>query len=241
VAPAQDSAPGAAGARNGSQPGSQPGSHPSPQPGPHAAALHIGLTGGIGSGKSTVARVLVAAGALLVDTDAIARALTLAGGAAIEPIRGAFGAEAIAPGGALDRERMRALAFADPAARRRLEGILHPLIGAQAAAEGQRALPGQPVVFDVPLLTESRHWRERVLRVLVVDCAEATQVERVAARPGWTSEAAQRVIAQQAPRAARRAIADAVIHNDGLSLDALAAEAQQVLRWWLDARRRGWA
>lgn len=198
------------------------------------SGLRIGLTGGIGSGKSTVARVLVEAGALLVDTDAIARSLTLAGGAAIEPIRHEFGAEAINGAGALDRERMRAMAFADPAAKRRLEGILHPLIGAQAAAEGARAQPGQAVVFDVPLLAESRHWRERVHRVLVVDCSEPTQIERVAARAGWSREAAARVIAQQASRATRRAIADAVIHNDGLPLDTLAAAARQVLRWWLE-------
>jgi dephospho-CoA kinase len=206
-----------------------------PHVGPHAAprgGLRIGLTGGIGSGKSTVAHVLVDAGALLVDTDAIARALTLAGGAAIGPIRAAFGAEAIAADGALDRERMRALAFAEPAEKRRLEAILHPLIGTQAAAEAGRAGPGQAVVFDVPLLAESRHWRERVDRILVVDCPEATQLERVATRPGWTREAAARVVAQQASRAARRAIADAVIHNDGLPLDDLAAAARKVLRWW---------
>lgn len=148
-------------------------------------SLHsLGLTGGIGSGKSTVARMLVECGAHLVDTDAIARALTVPGGVAIAPIAAAFGADAIAASGGLDRERMRAIVFADASARRRLEAILHPLIGQRAADEAAMRHPGQPVVFDVPLLAESRYWRQRVQRVLVVDCSESTQAERVAARPG---------------------------------------------------------
>jgi dephospho-CoA kinase len=197
------------------------------------AALHFGLTGGIGSGKSTVAGVFVACGAHLVDTDAIARSLTLPGGAAITAIAAAFGSEAIAADGALDRERMRAIVFADPAAKARLEAILHPLIGLQAVQRANAARPGQPVVFDVPLLTESRHWRARVQRVVVVDCSEATQAQRVTTRAGWTRDAAERVIAQQAPRAARRAIADAVIHNDGLTLLALSAEVRELYRHWV--------
>lgn len=197
-----------------------------------APQLRIGLTGGIGSGKSTVARVLVECGVHLVDTDAIARSLTLPGGAGIAPVAAAFGTEVIGPDGALDRERMRAIVFDDPAAKKRLEGILHPLIGQQAAHEAAAASTNQPVVFDVPLLAESRHWRERVHRILVVDCSEATQATRVAARPGWTLAAAQRVIAQQATRGARRAIADAVIHNEGLSLEALAEQVRQVHRFW---------
>jgi dephospho-CoA kinase len=196
--------------------------------------LRLGLTGGIGSGKSTVAALLVERGAALVDTDAIARALTQPGGAAIAPIAAAFGAAMITPAGALDRDAMRALAFGDQDAKARLEGILHPLIGAEAAAQAARAqAAGAPlIVFDVPLLAESRHWRERVDRVLVVDCSEVTQVRRVSARPGWSEEAARRVIAQQAPRARRRAIADAVIFNDGISLDRLAAEVSALLAAW---------
>ena len=194
--------------------------------------ITLGLTGGIGSGKSTVARVLVECGAHLVDTDAIARSLTLPGGEAIGPIAKAFGADAIAADGALNRERMRAIVFADASAKKRLETILHPLIGERATRDAARARAGQPVVFDVPLLAESRHWRQRVERVLVVDCSEATQATRVAARPGWTVDAAQRVIAQQAPRVARRAIADAVIDNDGISLDALAGEVRHLYRHW---------
>jgi dephospho-CoA kinase len=199
------------------------------------ALRRFGLTGGIGSGKSTVARMLVECGAHLVDTDAIARSLTLAGGAGIAPISAAFGAEVIAADGALDRERMRAIVFTDGAARKRLEGILHPLIGQRAALEAAVAEPGQPVVFDVPLLAESLHWRERVQRIIVVDCSEATQAARVSARPGWTLESAQRVIAQQAPRTARRAIADAVIHNDSIAIEALADKVRQLHRCWLAA------
>jgi len=197
------------------------------------ALRRFGLTGGIGSGKSTVARVLVECGAYLVDTDAIARALTMPGGSGIAPLAAAFGADVIAADGALDRERMRTLVFADAAAKKRLEGILHPLIGQRVTEEAAAAAAGQPVVFDVPLLAESRHWRERVQRILVVDCGEATQAARVAARPGWTLEAARSVIAQQAPRAARRAIADAVIHNENLTLDVLADEVRQLYRCWV--------
>ncbi len=196
------------------------------------AVRRIGLTGGIGSGKSTVARVLVDCGAHLVDTDAIARALTLPGGAAMPALAAAFGPAAVTADGALDREHMRRLAFGDPTARERLQAILHPLIGEQAAHEAAAA-GDRPVLFDVPLLAESRHWRTRVDRVLVVDCDEATQVARVAQRPGWDAEAARRVIAQQAPRAHRRAIADAVLHNDGITPGQLAAQARALWRHWL--------
>mgnify|MGYP003375009315 FL=1 len=191
----------------------------------------IGLTGGIGSGKSTAAQGLVALGAHLVDTDAIARALTLPGGAAIPALADEFGADALTADGALDREKMRRLVFADPGAKARLEAMLHPLIGAEASRRAA-ASGGRPVVFDVPLLTESSHWRARVDRVLVIDCDEATQAARVAQRPGWTEEAARRVIAQQAPRAARRASADAVICNEGLTIAQFQAELRALWALW---------
>ena len=195
----------------------------------------IGLTGGIGSGKSTVAAMLVACGAVLIDSDAISRELTQAGGAAIDALRGAFGSESIDAQGALDRARMRALAFADPDARLRLEAVLHPLIGAEtarrAAAAGDAVL-----VFDVPLLAESVHWRQRVQRVLVVDCSIATQINRVARRPGWDRGAAERVVAQQAGRTLRRAIADAVIFNDGIDLAALEVQVGALWRTWTASR-----
>ena len=196
-----------------------------------AAFSAIGLTGGIGSGKSTVATLLVSCGAHLVDTDAIARTLTQPGGAAIPTLTAEFGGAALTPEGGLDRVRMRTLAFTDPHAKARLEAILHPLIGEEA--KRQAALAGDcPVLFDVPLLTESSHWRARVERVLVVDCSTETQVSRVLQRPGWTAAAARGVIAQQAARAARRAIADAVIHNDGIGLAELGQQVHALWALW---------
>lgn len=194
--------------------------------------LRLGLTGGIGSGKSTVARLWVDRGACLVDTDAIARNLTAAGGAAMPALARAFGPEIVAADGALAREVMRSLAFGDATAKQRLEGILHPLIGAEAARQAAAAEPGAAIVFDVPLLAESAHWRGRVDKVLVVDCPEDTQVARVARRPGWDEAMARRVVAQQAGRAARRSVADAVIFNDGISLAALAREVQSLGACW---------
>ncbi|KNZ32461.1 MAG: dephospho-CoA kinase [Methylibium sp. NZG] len=197
--------------------------------------LRIGLTGGIGSGKSTVARLLASLGATVIDTDAIARELTLPGGGAIEPIRLAFGPEYIDAAGALDRARMRTLAFSDADAKRRLEAILHPLIGLEterrAAAATERVL-----VFDVPLLAESAHWRTQVDKVLVVDCREQTQVERVVARSGWTPDAVQSVINQQATRPMRRACADAVVFNDDLPIDALAEHIRSLASGWFERR-----
>lgn len=196
------------------------------------SARSIGLTGGIGSGKSTVAGELVTCGAVLVDTDAIAHALTAAAGAAMPAIAAAFGAGVVAGDGALDRARMRALAFDQPEARGRLEAILHPLIGAeaqrQAAAAGDR-----PVVYDVPLLAASSAWRARVDRILVVDCSEDTQVQRVMQRSGWGEAQVRKVIAQQSSRALRRSIADAVIHNDRIALAAVRAQVQALWRAWV--------
>ncbi len=192
----------------------------------------IGLTGGIGSGKSTVAGFWIELGATLVDTDAIARALTLPGGAALPAILAQFGADMIGPDGALDRVRMREKVFHDPAAKQQLEAILHPLIGIQARAAAEAATG--PIVFDVPLLVESGHWRERVDRVLVVDCEEATQIERVMRRSGWTHEAVEAVIRQQATREQRRAAADAVIYNDGgVTLAQLREQVQALAERWL--------
>lgn len=192
----------------------------------------LGLTGGIGSGKSTVAAMLADHGAAVVDADAIARGVTAAGGAAIAAIAQAFGAELITPQGALDRDRMRALVFADPDARRRLEAIVHPLVSQETERQAQAAIAQghRTVVFDVPLLVESgRRWRQKVQRVLVVDCAVATQVERVMARSGLAQPQVERIVASQASRAQRLAAADIVIHNQGLSLPALGEEVRQVV------------
>lgn len=195
--------------------------------------LRIGLTGGIGSGKSTVAAQLQALGAGLVDTDAIARQLTAPGGRAMPTIVEVFGPMMQAADGSLDRARMRELAFADPAVRQRLQAVLHPLIGEecerQALALGEVAM----LVFDVPLLVESRRWRAMVDRVLVIDASEDVQVRRVMARSGWPEPTVRAVIAQQASRAQRRAAGDAVIHNEELGMDALALCVQSLWQRWV--------
>jgi dephospho-CoA kinase len=198
----------------------------------------IGLTGGIGSGKSTVAGLLVQQGAVLVDTDAIARAIALPGGIAMPALESAFGRGVIGPDGGLDRAVMRQIVFADAGAKLRLESILHPLIGTetqrQAVAAGEDAI----VVFDVPLLVESGRWRAIVDRVLVVDSTEETQLQRVIARSGWAPDAVKAVIAQQAPRKARRAAADAVIYNETLSLAELGSQVWGLWEQWFRAGTR---
>lgn len=194
--------------------------------------LRIGLTGGIGSGKSTVAGQLAGFGALVIDTDAIARSLTLPGGAAIAAIAARFGPEYIDSGGALDRPRMRHLAFADASARQRLESILHPLIRVETARQAAEAGDCAAIVFDVPLLVESARWREQVDKVLVVDCHEDTQVRRVVARSGWSEEAVRAVIGQQAKRAARRSAADAVVFNDTIDAQELSQQLRALWNRW---------
>jgi dephospho-CoA kinase len=194
--------------------------------------MRVGLTGGIGSGKSTVAGFLREAGAAVVDTDAISRGLTLAGGAAMPAIAQAFGADFVTADGALDRERMRALAFSDASAKRRLEFILHPLITTEALAQADTAKAAPLIVFDVPLLVESGRWRPRVARVLVIDCSAETQIARVLQRPGWTRERVDGALAAQASRQARRAAADAVLLNDGIALVTLRNEVQSLAARW---------
>jgi len=182
-------------------------------------AFCVGLTGGIGSGKSAASGMFEALGAAVVDTDEISRALTAPGGAAITEIRERFGPESIAADGGLDRERMRLLVFRDAASRARLEGILHPLIrsrtrGSIAAARGPY------VVVVVPLLLETGACMEFIQRVLVVDCEEEEQVRRVMARSGLAAGEARRIMATQLPRAERLRRADDVLHNNG-SIEAL--------------------
>ena len=172
----------------------------------------VGLTGGIGSGKSAAAQLFETFGITVIDTDAIAHALTAPGGAAIEPIRVAFGADYISSDGALDRARMRALVFADAAQKRLLESILHPLIRAQSG-ELARAARSPYVILMVPLLIESGNYRGRYQRILVVDCPEHLQVERVMARSGLGADEVRAILANQATRAARLAAADDVIDN----------------------------
>jgi dephospho-CoA kinase len=189
------------------------------------------LTGGIGSGKSTVAAMLAGHGAHVIDLDGIAHELTAPGGAALAALHAAFGAAVFDGAGALDRARLRETVFADPAAKARLEAILHPMIRVQALRRAD--LQSGVTVIDVPLLAESPGWRAHAERVLVVDCSEATQIARVARRAGWDEAIARRVVLQQASRAQRRALADAVIVNDGIALNPLAAEVATLWQHWV--------
>ena len=193
--------------------------------------LRIGLTGGIGSGKSTVGQMLQARGAAVIDADAIARQVTAANGAAMPAIAQTFGHEFITADGALDRERMRAHVFSQPQAKQALEAIIHPLVAQETQRQAQEALAKghNTLVFDVPLLVESgARWRTQVDRVLVMDCSEATQIQRVMARNGLSRETVQSIIAAQASRAQKLAAADWVIDNDGISLEALRANVQSL-------------
>ena len=191
-------------------------------------ARKVGLTGGIGSGKSTIASMLAECGAAIIDSDAIARAVTAAGGAAIDQIAKQFGSRFITPHGAMDRDLMRELAFSDSRAKKQLEEIIHPVVGEETARQAARA-SSACIVFDVPLLVESGRWRQKLDQVLVVDCSEETQIKRVMVRNGWTREAVLQVMAGQASRSQRLAAADLCIFNDEpLSLAALAAMVQQL-------------
>lgn len=176
--------------------------------------LKIGLTGGIGSGKTRVSDILGELGAAIIDTDLIAHQLTVPGGLAIAPIREAFGAAMIGGDGALDRKAMRALVFAEPERRKQLEGIIHPLIALEVQRQSETR-GGLYQVFVVPLLVESGRWVDRVDRVCLVDCDEQTQINRVMARSQISEETVRQVMAAQATRAQRLAAADDVVLNDG--------------------------
>jgi dephospho-CoA kinase len=197
-----------------------------------AAILRIGLTGGIGGGKSTVARTLADCGAAVIDADAISRELTAPGGLAVPGIGQHFGAQFITADGAMNRDLMRQLAFDDPVSRHRLESIIHPLVWDEVLAQTGRAIATgrKCLVFDVPLLVESGRWRQQVDRVLVVDCTEATQIDRVTTRNKFTREAVQKIMLGQATRAQRLAAADICIFNEGVSLESLDSLTRQLAR-----------
>ncbi|VFR41833.1 Dephospho-CoA kinase [plant metagenome] len=199
--------------------------------------LAIGLTGGIGSGKTRVADLLAQWGASVIDTDLIAHALTGPGGEAMPALRDAFGPDIVAADGAMDRAAMRERVFADPGARQRLEAVLHPLIGARAAAEGAQA-QGDYVVYVVPLLVESGRWRERVARICVVDCEPETQVARVRTRSRLTIDTIRRIMAAQATREARLAAADDVIVNVAATTpQELASRTLELHECWRELAR----
>lgn len=187
---------------------------PSMQPSTQRPApFSIGLTGGIGSGKTTVADLFGELGAAIIDTDAIAHQLSAPGGAAIAAIRAAFGDDFITAEGAMDRARMRAHVFADSDARKQLESILHPLIRSETARAAAAARGDYPI-FVVPLLVESQQWRNRTSRILVVDCAEDVQIKRVMQRNAMPRAQVEAIMAAQATRAERLAAADDVIENN---------------------------
>jgi len=186
--------------------------------------LRLGLTGGIGSGKSTVASILASAGAAVMDADAISRSLTLPGGRAIPAILAEFGEQLIAPNGAMDRDAMRALVFSNPQSKRQLEAIIHPLVGQVLQEESHAALAAGHacLVYDVPLLVESgERWRRQVDWVCVVDCEVETQIQRVMHRNQLSRAEIERIISQQASRQQRLDCADAVIFNEGIDLAQL--------------------
>ncbi|MBJ7264111.1 MAG: dephospho-CoA kinase [Burkholderiaceae bacterium] len=195
--------------------------------------LTIGLTGGIGSGKTRVADQLALHGASVIDTDLLAHALTAPGGEAMATIEAAFGSEAVSADGAMDRTWMRARVFDDPPARQRLEAILHPMIGAAAQTQA-RAATGPYLVFVVPLLVESGRWSTRVNRVCVVDCEPDTQIARVQTRSGLTPQTIRRIMATQASRSDRLAAAHDVIDNGAhVSTEQLTAAVTAQHRRWL--------
>jgi len=201
-----------------------------------ASPFSVGLTGGIGCGKTTVADMFGALGASLVDTDAIAHALTAPQGAAMPALLAEFGDAFATPEGALDRAKMRELVFTDPAARERLEAILHPRIR-EATAAAAAIATGAYVIFVVPLLIESGSWAGRVTRVLAIDCSEATQVARVMARNNLSEAQVRAIMAAQVTREQRLAAADDVILNDN-GIDALRPQVERLHAFYMQEAAR---
>jgi dephospho-CoA kinase len=194
--------------------------------------VRLGLTGGIGSGKSTVAAFMAQAGAAVMDADAISRSLTQAGGLAIPAILAEFGETLITPEGAMNRDAMRALVFSNPQTKRQLEAIVHPLVAQVLQTQTQDAIASGKncLVFDVPLLVESgERWRRQVDWVCVVDCQTETQIQRVMDRSQLTRPEIEAIMVHQASRAQRMASADAVIYNDGLDLAQLQTAVHEMM------------
>ena len=190
----------------------------------------LGLTGGIGSGKSTVAALLAARGAVVVDADLIARATTAAGGAAIPAIASEFGQDSIRDDGSMDRERMRTMVFTDSSARDRLENILHPIVGVEIERQIDvaRTRAARCVVIEIPLLLESGRWRTRLHRIVTVDCSVEEQIRRVTARSDLAATEIRRIIAAQAAREKRLSASDLVIRNDRDSMRNLEHQVMRV-------------
>ncbi len=191
------------------------------------SARHIGLTGGIGSGKTTFCLLLQIRGAAIIDSDQIAKQVTGPRGDAMDAIAKTFGREYVDDTGALDRARMRQLAYSTPQAKSALEAIVHPLVSLHSSQQAQaaEASGARIIVFDIPLLVESGRWEQRLDSIVVVDCPEHLQIQRVMARNGLERATVELILAAQAPRRIRRASADIVIDNgDNCSL----ADLQQL-------------
>jgi dephospho-CoA kinase len=197
--------------------------------------IRLGLTGGIGSGKSTVANLMQQLGATVIDADALSKQATASGGAAMPLIEKEFGLAMVSSDGSLNRDAMRQLIVSNPMAKAQLEAIVHPAVGQSIANQQLLAVQAGValMVLDIPLLVESGRWRAQLDQVVVVDCTEATQLQRVLARPssqGWTQQQVQHIISLQATRKQRLAAADAVICNDGIDLQTLHTHVAQLAR-----------
>lgn len=190
----------------------------------------LGLTGGIGSGKSTVAKLFAALGAKVIDADAASRSLTVSHGKAMQAIKLEFGDAMISSDGSLDRQRMRDLVFKDQDAKKRLENIIHPLIKLEMQRLDKSAIDSGAllIVYDIPLLVESKNWRPMLDRVLVVDCLEQTQISRVMMRNSLKKEDVEKIMASQASRKIRNHAADILIFNDSITLEQLSEQVRQV-------------
>jgi dephospho-CoA kinase len=192
--------------------------------------IRLGLTGGIGSGKSTVATMITSFGAAMIDADAISKRLTASNGEAISTIKEQFGELFINKDGSLNRNHMRDLIFSDSDAKRRLEKIIHPLVKIEIERQDQLAvsLGKRLIVYDIPLLVESSNWRPALDNVLVTDCLEQTQIDRVILRNGLKAEEIQKIIASQTSRKIRNSAADMLIFNDSISIEQLRQQVKQV-------------
>ena len=195
-------------------------------------STRLGLTGGIGSGKSTVANMFSALGALVIDADAISRSLTAPHGAAIEAIKLQFGEAMIKADGSLNRDRMRELVFTDISAKKRLEATLHPLIKLEMQRQDQVAMTSgtKLIVYDIPLLVESQNWRAILDQILVIDCFESTQINRVMQRNTFKQVDVEKIIASQASRKMRNSAADILIFNDSITVEQLRERVTQVVK-----------
>jgi dephospho-CoA kinase len=192
----------------------------------------LGLTGGIGSGKSTVANIFSALGAVVIDADAISRSLTAPHGAAIETIKRQFGEAMISADGGLNRDRMRELVFTDIGAKKHLEAIIHPLIKLEMQRQDQAAATSAAklIVYDIPLLVESQNWRAVLDQIMVIDCLESTQISRVMQRNTLKQEDVEKIIASQASRKMRNSAADILIFNDSITVEQLREQVTHVAK-----------